>query len=313
MSTLNAAAVTAGDDAVTDATFAELEEAAAKKKKLGIGAWLAIIWLGLLAFVSLFAGFLPLNDPDASVDVQRLAPFQNMSTPLGTDANGRDLLARAIYGARVSMLIAVCAVFLGLIVGGLLGLVAGYFRNWIGNALASFFDILLAIPQLVLALAMVSVLKGDPSSTEGFHLPVVLVLILTLGLVSIPILARITRASTFTWSQREFVTAARAQGAGDARILLREVLPNVLPAMVSISLLGIAVAIVAEGGLALLGASVEPPQSTWGTMVAAGRSDLELAPFILFVPVIAIFLTVLSLNYLGDVVRDRFDVRESAL
>jgi len=284
-----------------------------KKKGLGFTAWFSIVWLTLLMLVSVFAGLLPIHNPDTAVDVPRLGPFQTSNAILGTDANGRDLLARAIYGARISMLIATAAVLIGLILGGLLGLIAGYFRNWIGNTLAGFFDILLAIPQLVLALAMVAVLKGDPSSTDGFHMPAVLILILTLGLVSIPILARITRAATLTWSQREFVTASRAQGAGDWRILFREVLPNVLPAMVSISLLGIAVAIVAEGGLALLGVSVDPPQSTWGTMVATSRPDLQQAPFIMFVPVIAIFVTVLALNYLGDVIRDRFDVRESAL
>jgi peptide/nickel transport system permease protein len=144
-------------------------------------------------------------------------------------------------------------------------------------------------------------------------LPVVLTLIIALGIVSIPLLARITRANTLAWSQREFVTAARAQGATHWRILFREVLPNVLPAMVSIALLGMAIAIVAEGGLAILGASVEPPTATWGVMISTGRSELQQAPFIVWIPIAAVFLTAVSLNYLGDVVRDRFDVRESAL
>jgi len=182
----------------------------------------------------------------------------------------------------------------------------------------SVFDILLAIPQLVLALSLVSVLKGspepvEPGQSEPFKLPVTLILIIALGIVSIPLLARITRASTLSWSQREFVMAARAQGATHGRILFREVLPNVLPAMVSIALLGMAIAIVAEGGLAILGASVDPPQATWGTMIATGQSELQQAPFIVWIPVFAVFATAASLNYLGDVMRDRFDVRESAL
>ena len=139
------------------------------------------------------------------------------------------------------------------------------------------------------------------------------ILIFALGIVSIPILARITRANTLAWGQRDFVTAARAQGAKDSRIIIREILPNVLPSMMSISLLGIAVAIIAEGGLAILGVSVEPPTATWGTIISTGRISLRDAPFIVFIPCIAIFLTVLSLNYLGDVIRDWFDVRESAL
>jgi peptide/nickel transport system permease protein len=272
-----------------------------------------VVWLGLIGFGAVFADFLPLDDPNAEVAVKRYAPFQGSGPILGADANGRDLLARTIYGARTSMIIAVCAVAMGFIIGGLLGLLAGYFRTWVGNVLASFFDILLAIPSLVLALALVAVLKGDPNIDEGFKMPIVMVLILALGIVSIPLLARITRANTFTWSQREFVTAARAQGASDARILFREILPNVLPAMMSIALLGIAVAIVAEGGLAILGASVEAPTASWGTMISTGKVELEEAPFILFIPVIVVFATVMALNYLGDVIRERFDVRESAL
>lgn len=291
---------------------------ATTKERMGIGAWLATAWLGLIVSAAIFADFLPLNDPSAEVATKRLAPFQPGGPLLGADANGRDLLARTIYGARWSLIIAVCAVAIGLLIGGLLGLLSGYFRNTLGNALVSLFDILLAIPQLVLALSLVSVLKGSPvppapGEPVPFALPVPLVLILALGLVAIPLLARITRASTLTWAQREFVTAAKAQGATNRRILFREVLPNVLPAMFSIALLSIAIAIVAEGGLAILGASVEPPTATWGTMIAVGKADLQEAPFIVWIPIAAVFFTAVSLNYLGDVIRDRFDVRESAL
>jgi len=289
-----------------------------KKKGIGFMGWLAAGWLILIISAAALADFLPLNDPAAEVADKRLAPFQPGGPLLGADANGRDLLARAIYGARVSLIIAFFAVMIGFVIGGFLGLLAGYFRNWAGNALVSVFDILLAIPQLVLALSLVSVLKGspepvEPGQAEPFKLPVTLILIIALGVVSIPLLARITRASTLTWSQREFVMAARAQGATHGRILFREVLPNVLPAMVSIALLGMAIAIVAEGGLAILGASVDPPQATWGTMIATGQSELQQAPFIVWIPVFAVFATAASLNYLGDVMRDRFDVRESAL
>jgi peptide/nickel transport system permease protein len=289
-----------------------------KKKGIGVMGWVTAGWLILIIGSAIFADLLPLNDPAAEVADKRLAPFQPGGPLLGADANGRDLLARTIYGARVSLTIAFCAVMIGFIIGGFLGLLAGYFRNWAGNALVSVFDILLAIPQLVLALSLVSVLKGSPDPVEAgqsepFKLPVTLILIIALGIVSIPLLARITRASTLAWSQREFVMAARAQGATHARILFREVLPNVLPAMVSIALLGMAIAIVAEGGLAILGASVDPPQATWGTMIATGQSELQQAPFIVWIPVFAIFATAASLNYLGDVMRDRFDVRESAL
>lgn len=282
-------------------------------KGIGIGAWLSIAWLAVVAFSAFLAPILPINDPNAEVaSLPRLAPGQE-GLLLGADANSRDMFARLIYGGRNSLTIAFFAVLMGFVIGGLLGLLAGYFRNWIGNVLTGFFDILLAIPALVLALALVAVLKGSPEATDSFRLPTILILIVSLGIVSIPLLARITRGATLSWSQREFVTAARAQGATHRRILFREILPNVLPAMMYIALLGVAIAIVAEGGLAILGASMDPPTATWGTMINDGRSSMEEAPFIMFLPIVVVFITVMALNYLGDVVRARFDVRESAL
>lgn len=283
-----------------------------KKKKLPFGTYLAGAWMLALIVAVLGASFLPISDPNESIaGLQEAAPFSISGHILGGDGNGRDLLSRTIYGARVSMEVAVAAVLFGLLIGGALGLLSGYYRGKIGDVLVSMFDILLAFPPLVLALALVAVLKGDPAAPGG--LPTTIILILALGIVTIPILARITRANTLAWAQRDFVTAARAQGAKNSRIILREILPNVLPAMISISLLGIAVAIIAEGGLAILGVSVEPPTATWGSIVADGRTSLRDSPFIVFIPCIAIFLTVLSLNYLGDVIRDHFEVRESAL
>lgn len=283
------------------------------KKRFTVGTWLAGGWLAAIVLSAALADFLPINPPNDEVSIPKLAPFQDGSLLLGADANGRDVLSRVIYGARTSLTISFAAVLAGLVIGGLLGLFAGYFRNWIGNVLSSLFDILLAIPALVLALALVSVLKGDPTNTDGFHLPAEVILIIALGIVSIPLLARITRANTLAWSQREFVLAARAQGAGTRRILFREILPNVLPAMIYIALLGVAIAIVAEGGLAVLGASVDNPTASWGTMINTGRADMEEAPFLMFIPIVVVFLTVMSLNYLSDIIRERFDVRESAL
>ena len=266
----------------------------------------------LLLICILFAAYLPISDPNVSVaGLKEVAPFQVDGHPLGGDSNGRDMLARVIWGARVSMEVAVCAVLFGLFIGGILGLWSGYYRGTIGNVLVSLFDILLAIPPLVLALALVAVLQGDPTADNG--LPTIVILILALGIVDHPDSRPDHRANTLAWAQRDFVTAARAQGAKNRRIIAREILPNVLPSMISISLLGIAVAIIAEGGLAILGASVEPPTATWGTIISDGRTSLRDSPFIVFIPCIAIFLTVLSLNYLGDVIRDHFDVRESAL
>lgn len=304
---------TLGDlESEVDQSVSEANEVT--KKRLPIGAYLAIVWLVAIVGAAIFAPILPIEDPIAQVtQTPKLAPGQE-GLLLGADNNGRDMLARTIFGARASLSIAVGAVTIGFVIGGLLGLLGGYFRNWVGKVLTSLFDILLAIPALVLALSLVSVLKGggvqDPDS---FRLPTLTVLIISLGIVSIPLLARITRGNTMSWSQREFVTAARAQGASHTRIIFREILPNVLPAMAYIAILGIAIAIVAEGGLAILGASIDPPNPSWGVMINDGQQVMREASFIMFIPIVATFLTVMSLNYLGDLVRDRYDVRESAL
>ncbi len=140
-----------------------------------------------------------------------------------------------------------------------------------------------------------------------------MILIIAIGVVAIPLIGRISRASALTWSQREFVLAARAQGAKNGRIMWREVLPNVLPAMFSIALLSIAIAIVAEGALAILGVGVRPPTPSWGNIIAIDRGVLFTSPHIVFEPSILIFVTVLALNYLGDVIRAKFDVREAGI
>jgi peptide/nickel transport system permease protein len=283
-----------------------------EKAPWGIGAWLAVAWLTVVAICVVFAPILPLTDPlDNFTGIRNVGPFQLADHPLGGDGSGRDLFSRVVWGARTSMAIGVFAVTFGFLIGGTLGMLAGFYRNWFSTALATLFDILLAFPGLVLALSLVSFLTG-PADSDPFMSPVNIVT-LALGIVSIPILARITRASALAWSQREFVMAARAQGAKDSRIIFREVLPNVLPAMFSLSLLAIAVVIIAEGGLALLGVGVPPPDPSWGNIIATGRGGLRDAPYIVFIPSVTIFLTVLSLNFLGDKIRDRFDVRESAL
>lgn len=279
----------------------------APKATLGITGWLAILWLGAVLIMALFAPLLPLEDPNRSAFRPRMGIFTEGNI-FGTDTNGRDVLARVVFGARVSLLIGFGAVLIGLVVGGALGLYSGYFRNRLASIIAWLFDVLLSFPALILALSLVAVLASGPQTSDARHN---MVIVTALGIVSIPLLGRITRGTTLSWSQREFVTAARALGAKDLRIMVREVLPNVLPAMFSIALLSIAVAIVAEGGLAVVGAGT--PSISWGSMIAAGRSELQRIPHVVLVPSLFIFLTVLALNYIGDIARARFDVRESIL
>jgi peptide/nickel transport system permease protein len=287
-----------------------------KKRRIGIMAWIAIAWLTIVLLAAVLAPVLPLKDPIGGFDYEHTKA--GMFSPghiFGTDDTGNDVLSRVVWGAQASMLIAIGSILFGLIIGGFLGLVAGYVGGKTDSVLSAFFNIFLAFPQLVLALTLVAVLA--PSASGGGGGPTwgrrIVVVILAVGIVSVPILARITRANALVWSQREFVMAARAQGASTIRVMFREVLPNVLPAMLSIALLGVAVVITLEGALALFGLSVPAPNPSWGNMIYSQLSALDEAPTVWMVPSALIFLSVLSFNYLGDVVRARFDVREGAL
>ncbi|MGH2685414.1 MAG: ABC transporter permease [Actinomycetota bacterium] len=294
-------------------TAAEVERAATKR--LGIMGWLAVGWLALVAIMVVAPGIFPIPDLDErSVEALRAREFGPSSGhPLGIDGSGYDMMAKVVHGARASMIVSVGAVTFGLVIGGFLGLVAGYFRGRLDTVLTSLFNVMLAFPQLILALTLVTVFANQQGVGYARRVGIVT---LAIGIVSVPILGRITRANTLAWAQREFVLAAKVIGTKTSRIMFREVLPNVLPAMFSIVLLGVGVAIVVEGGLALLGVGVPPgiDSPSWGNLIASLRSQLFFGrPWGVFAPSAAVFFTVLSLNYLGDVVRARFDVRESVL
>ena len=268
-------------------------------------ATLAAGWLGLIIALAVLAPLLPLPGPNDIIQHGRLLDARpSLHHLLGGDDKSFDVLSRVIFGARNSLAVGFGAVLLGGLAGGFLGVIAGYYRGRVETVITAVLDIMLAFPALVLALALTTFLGHTLFNV-----------ILALGIISTPILARIARANTLTWSQREFVTAARAQGATNRRIIVREVLPNVLPALASIALLAVAVVIVAEAGLSLLGAGLKPDVVSWGQIIALGRTELTngRAPHIVFAGSGAIFLTVLSLNYLGDVVRARLDVRETSL
>ena len=295
------------------ATAPPVEVEKSATKKLGIVGWIAIVWIVAVLGSAILAPLLPIASPSKPF-IQNTSEAPTVSHPFGTDSTGQDLFSRVIWGARASLLVSVASVAFGLLFGGVLGLIAGYYRGRVDTILSYLFNVFLAIPQLVLALALVAVFASDPRVSVGKR---ELWLVVAIGLVSIPIIGRITRASTLAWSQREFVLAARSMGAKNRRIIVRDILPNVMPAMFSIALLGIAVVIVLEGGLSILGVGVPASTPSWGNLVATGRNELTkiigASPQVIFAPSIAIFLTVLSLNYLGDVVRARFDVRESAI
>ena len=270
-------------------------------RRLGMLFWAAIGWLLFVCAVAVFANVLPLPSPTDMDMLERRAPF-SAEHWLGTDGLGRDELARLIHGARISLVVGVCAPMIGVVIGGALGMLAGYFRGRFESLVVGSMDVLLAFPPLILALAVTAYLGQS-----------IFNLTLILGALSVPAFMRVARAATLTLARREFVIAAQALGATHARILLRELLPNVLLPLLAFFLLGVAVIIVVEGSLSFLGLGVPPPISSWGSMIGEGRESLEMAPRLAFIPAIAMFLTVLSFNLVGDTLRTLTDPRQGAL
>ena len=273
-----------------------------RKKRPRVFYYLAVGWLIVIVVGAVFADVLPLKDPNFAAPADRLSLPGENGFLLGSDDLGRDILARLAYGARVSLIISLTAVLVGSTVGGFLGLTAGFFRGWYERIVMSFVDVLLAFPALVLLLALVAFV-GQSLRTIS----------LVIGFLAIPAYARVARATTLAVSQREYVLAARALGAKSTRILFRELLPNVALPVVAFGLVALGLVIVAEGGLAFLGLSVEFPTATWGSMIASGRNIIRSTPHLAMIPSAVMLLTVLSLNYVGDTLRSKFDVRESAL
>jgi peptide/nickel transport system permease protein len=290
---------------VDDETIKANAEGAAEKRTLGIGFWIAVIWLGIVFFAAAFAPWLPFKDPDANY-IQRgeRPPYPpSMTHPFGTDQDARDILARTAFGGRVSLTVGLVAIAMGMFFGGLMGILAGYFRGWWDRIFSFIFIILLSFPSLVLAILITSLLERSLRTIS-----------LTLGILTIAPVGRVARATTISFTEREFVLAARTLGAKNGRIIIRELLPNVVIPMSALALLGMGVAVVAEAGLAFLGLSVEKGP-TWGKVIltGAGSRDLQKYPWIAIIPIVVLFFTVLALNFAGDRIRSYFDAKETAL
>jgi peptide/nickel transport system permease protein len=277
---------------------------AAARRRRGRGAlfWLATAWLGLVVVVAITASWLPLADPEDQDLANRLAGPFTAGHLLGTDGLGRDILSRLAYGARVSLIISVAAVSIGMVVGGSIGMVVGYVRGRAEGVVMWAINVLLAFPGLVLLLGLVAFVGQSLTAIT-----------LVVGFLSIPTYARVARATTLTVAQREYVLAARSLGASRGRILVREILPNVVLPVAAFGLVALGVVIVLEGSLAFLGLSVKAPDPTWGSMIAEGRRHLDQTAHLSLVPSIVMFLTVLAVNFVGDALRSRFDVREAAV
>jgi peptide/nickel transport system permease protein len=266
-----------------------------------VAFWLAVAWLVALVGAALLAPLLPLGEAEDTSKTLLNPPFDRpdlfSDNPLGTNNFGLDMLSRVINGARASLTVAVVAVVIGVIVGGAIGIVAGYRRGYTDRTVGIFNNTLLAFPPLVLLLALSAVL--DPS---------VRTLALGLAILAIPINVRLARATTMQVAQREFIQAARAMGATKRRILLRELVPNVLPTLVSYGMIVVAVMIVAEASLSFLGLGIKQPAPSWGNMIAEGQQGVfEANPHVVLVPGIVLFLTVFSFNLVGEKLHARWD------
>jgi peptide/nickel transport system permease protein len=271
---------------------------------LGVTGWVCLGWVALITLAAVLAPWLPIDDPkkiDFAVP-DNAAPFTHGHL-LGTDQNGFDIFSRIIWGGRVSLVVALGVLVLGMTIGGAIGLVAGYARGRVETVLMGIVDILLAFPALFLLIAIVAFV--GPSLTN---------IVLGISLVSIPAFARIARATTLTFSSRDFVLAARASGASNRRIVLREILPNVFLPMLAFGLLVVAIAIVAEGSLSFLGLTSQETIS-WGGMINGGRRALQQQNIAhtSLIPAVVMFMTVLAVNLLGDRFRAAYDVRDATL
>jgi ABC-type dipeptide/oligopeptide/nickel transport system permease subunit len=258
-----------------------------------VGGLVLVIVVSLAVFAPLVSPYDPLKQ-----DLNSLLAPPGPEHLLGTDNVGRDILARVIWGARVSLIAGVGSVAIAVLAGCLLGLSAGYWRGPVDDMLMRFMDALLSFPALVLALALGAVLGAGLGSV-----------LIALGVVYVPTFARLMRGQVLTIRAREYVQAARLLGAADFRILRRHVLPNASTPIVVQASLTIAFAILAEASLSFLGLGVRPPEPSWGGMINAGRGYLQQAPWIVFGPGAALFITVLGLNFVGDAIRDALDPR----
>ncbi len=255
--------------------------------------------LGLVLVVSyvaiaLFVSFLPLRDP-LQLSAQRLAA-PSAEFPFGTDALGRDLLSRVLYGSRLSIEVAVLSVAIATMIGGTLGLVAGYLGGVADLVIGRVMDVFFAFPAILLALGIVAALGPDPRNV-----------IIAIAVVYTPIFARVVRGPVLALKARDFVEAARAIGASQTRIVSRHIVPNLLSTLIVQVSLALSWAVLTEGALSFLGLSAQPPAPSWGVMLNEGRQYLEFATHLAIFPGLAIMIAVLGFNLLGDGLRDALD------
>jgi peptide/nickel transport system permease protein len=252
----------------------------------------------LIVLMAVFDESIAPAGPNEIAVEDRLQP-PSWAHPFGTDDLGRDILSRVVLGAAVSLRVGFLAVAFALLVGATIGLVAGYYGRWVDDVLMRFMDVLFAFPAVLLAIAVLAVRGPGAGNTA-----------LAIGIVYVPIFARVTRASVLGVREEVYVRASRSVGASDWRLLTRHVLPNAAPPIIVQASISLAFAVLAEAALSFLGLGTQPPNPSWGLMLAEGRGFIDLAWWLAFFPGMAIFLTVLCFNLLGDGLRDVLDPRQ---
>ena len=283
------------------------EPVQSKKRSQWVEIWrrmrrnrLAMIGLAIVVVLILIAIF-----ADQIVDYDTVVIKQNISIRLqgpsaehwfGTDELGRDIFARLVHGARISLLVGVVAVCIALATGGTLGAIAGYFGGVVDNVIMRIMDIFLSIPILLLAIMIVAALGSS-----------IVNLMIAIGLASMPTFARVVRASVLSVKDQEFVEAARAIGSKNSHIIFRHIMPNCLSPIIVQSTLRVATAILSTASMSFIGLGIQPPSPEWGAMLASGRGYIRDAPHVVVIPGLLIMITILALNLLGDGLRDALD------
>lgn len=289
-------------------------------RSLGSDAWrqfrrhrlamFGVIVLALLLIMTIFGPLVYRQSADA-IDYSASLQPPSLQHPFGTDDLGRDLLARTMLGGRVSMAVGVVAVLIAITIGTLIGAVAGYFGGRTDGALMRLTDLFLALPALPFLL-MVTYLFRDPlKKALGPEVGIFLLIVFVIGVLNWMTLSRLVRASFLSMKQKEFVEAARCIGAGNRRIMVSHILPNTLSAVIVAATVGVGAAIITESALSFLGVGFPPDLPTWGRLLYDAQNYLDLAPHWAIFPGLLIFLTVLSINYIGDGLRDALDPRKT--
>lgn len=258
-------------------------------------AILGLVFIIILVFIAIFADVIaPYGMREQ--ELSRALEFPSSDYWLGTDDLGRDILSRIIYGTRISLTVGVSAVAFALIIGGTLGVLAGYYQGWLDTLIMRFVDILLSIPSILLAIAIVASLGSSIRN-----------LVIAIGIANIPVFARVIRSGVLSIKEEEFIEASKALGANDFRIIFKHIIPNIMSPIIVQSSTGMATAILSVVGLGFIGLGLEASVAEWGTMLSSGRGYIRTHAYLTLYPGIVIMLTVLSFNLLGDGLRDALD------